>query len=358
MDVGQTKIAVLCDYKLLSDRVGGMDYFFWEFDKKCTQSNIQVDWFFPNGSDHGGYKNMNCINCNNAIEEHFLNNVDRNQYSHIITHFLEICTPFFYKMKSQTSAKVIAVDHNSRPIGGYGLKKRFQKRVKGLLFSRYIDCFVGVSKYTVNELKKDFGSRISRKTVTVYNGISYENIIPSEARNRNANKFLVVAYLRESKGIQDLIDAVSNLPHFIQNNIIVDIYGYGPYKAILENKIQERKCTNFNFMGSYPNLNQVYHNYDYMILPTHMECFNLSILESLAANVPVITTNVGGNEEAVKNGQNGFIFDAHNSRQLEILLRNVYLGTKTIQVNTRELVATQFSLEKMVNNHLKLLDEI
>ena len=32
-----------------------------------------------------------------------------------------------------------------------------------------------------------------------------------------------------------------------------------------------------------------------------MECFSLSILESLAANIPVITTPVGGNLEVVTN---------------------------------------------------------
>jgi glycosyltransferase involved in cell wall biosynthesis len=34
---------------------------------------------------------------------------------------------------------------------------------------------------------------------------------------------------------------------------------------------------------------------------SHMECFSLSILESCVMNVPVITTNVGGNEEVIVN---------------------------------------------------------
>ena len=47
-----------------------------------------------------------------------------------------------------------------------------------------------------------------------------------------------------------------------------------------------------------------------MLQPTHMECFSLSILESFAANVPVITTNVGGNKEVIDEGENGYIFKA------------------------------------------------
>ena len=40
-----------------------------------------------------------------------------------------------------------------------------------------------------------------------------------------------------------------------------------------------------------------------------MECFSLSILESLSANIPVITTTVGGNLEVVTHEENGFIYE-------------------------------------------------
>ena len=92
-----------------------------------------------------------------------------------------------------------------------------------------------------------------------------------------------------------------------------------------------------------------------MLQPTHMECFSLSILESLAANVPVITTNVGGNEEAVINGTNGYIFKAKDSNALSAILKEVFLGTKRIDKNTRIAIEDKFSLEKMVSEHFALL---
>ena len=111
--------------------------------------------------------------------------------------------------------KIIAVDHNPRPFKGYPLKKRIQKRVKGLLYSRYIDLFVGVSQYTVNEIIKDFGSHLTRKSLVVYNGIAYEKFIKRANRNSIKPTFLVACHLRYSKGIQDLIDAVALLPENI-----------------------------------------------------------------------------------------------------------------------------------------------
>ena len=167
---------------------------------------------------------------------------------------------------------------------------------------------------------------------------------------------MLASHLRESKGIQDLINAVSKLPRMIKNEIKIDIYGDGPYKEFLSQKIKDSQATNnFRFMGSQPNLNELFCQYDYMLQPTHMECFSLSILESLAANVPVITTNVGGNEEVITDGENGFIFEAKDSNLLQEILKNVYLGDQKITINTRKLIEDSFSLDKMVENHFKII---
>lgn len=353
------KIAILCNYVLLPERVGGMDYFFWFFDKKCKDNNVEVDWFFPNKTLHGYYSSLSITASNHQnVEGYFLNYCKGNnpQYSHIITHFIELCTPFFYKIKQVTHAKIIVVDHNPRPINGYPFKKKLEKILKGILFSSYIDLFIGVSDYTVKEILKDFGNHLKSKTNTIYNGVLIEDIKIKEHRNQEKPSFLVVSHLRESKGIQDLIDAVSLLPIDIKNEISIALFGEGPYKEVLIKRIKANKVeSNFVFMGSKPNLNEIYCEYDYMIQPTHMECFSLSILESLAANVPVITTNVGGNEEAITNGENGFIFKVKESHSLSEIIKNVYLGEQKITMNTRKLIEESFSLEKMVDNHFKLI---
>ncbi len=360
MGIIDRKIAVLCNYELLPERIGGMDYFFWEFDKKCKLINIQVDWFFPNGATHGAYRSMTIkYDPGKSIEGLFLENLNQteNQYTYIITHFLELCTPFFYKLKQLSKAKIIAVDHNPRPLEGYPFEKRIKKRIKGLLFSRYIDSFIGVSEYTVKELIKDFRKQIRPKTQVIYNGINTHEIEERKTRLIVKPTFLVASHLRFSKGIQDLIQAVALLPEPIKNEIKIDIFGDGPYRTQLETLVQQLKLEHsFNFKGSSAELKSLYCLYDYMLQPTYMECFSLSILESLAANVPVITTNVGGNEEAIKNMENGFIFEARNIQQLTNLLQEVYLGNKKITANTRKLIEERFTIDKMVNEYLKLLN--
>ncbi|MBF7090614.1 glycosyltransferase family 4 protein [Flavobacterium sp. ALJ2] len=338
-----------------------MDYFFWYFDEKCKENNIHIDWFFPNNSNHGNYSNLTIYSSKTKnVENNFLafNNKNKKGYSHIITHFVELCTPFFYKIKKTANTKIIVVDHNPRPLNGYSLKKKINKRLKGVLFSRYIDAFVGVSNYTVNAILTDFGFHLRSKTHTIYNGVILEAILVRDIRNDVKPSFLVASHLRESKGIQDLIEAVHLLPLKIRDEIKITIYGDGPYKNQLIQLIQKYSLDKiFVFKGSQANLNEIFSQYDYMLHPTHMECFSLSILESLAANVPVITTKVGGNTEVITNEGNGYVFEAKNIQALAVILEDIYLGNKKISTNTRELIANSFSLPKMVENHFKLLTE-
>jgi len=324
-----------------------------------AETDLQVDWFFPNYSSHGFYSNLTIKNSNyQSVENFFLETCkkQKNKYSHIVTHFVELCTPFFYNIKKLSDAKIIVIDHNPRPLNGYPLKKKVGKKIKGVLFSRYIDLFVGVSNYTAREILKDFGNHLKEKTVTIYNGVLINDIKVRDNRNGIKPSFLVASHLRESKGIQDLIDAVTGLPDSIKREIKIDIYGEGPYKEFLSKKMNANHvANNFRFMGSQPNLNELFFQYDYLLQPTHMECFSLSILESLAANVPVITTNVGGNEEVVSDGKNGFIYPAKSIDALRELIKTIFLGENKIIINTRELINRDFSLEKMVDNYLGLI---
>lgn len=363
MAIEQRHIAIVCNYELLPNRIGGMDYFFWAFDAACKKEGIAVDWFFPNTADFKEYKNLNIIpNTEQSVEAHFASYIAHNtiQYSHVVTHFVELCTSFYKAIKKKQHAKIIAVDHNPRPLNGYALQKRLKKRVKGGLYSHYIDVFVGVSNYTCRAILKDFGMFLKPKTTTIYNGVLLKDIVPKTSERAQSNpKFLVVSHLRFSKGIQDLIEAVALLPHVLKTDLIIDVYGDGPYKTALKALVSNFDLDSvFSFKGSVDNLPSLYKDYDYLLQPTHMECFSLSVLESLAANIPVITTPVGGNEEVITHGDNGYIFNTKKSEELAELLEAIITGKQTIVDTTRPLIENQFSIEKMVEGHLELLKNV
>jgi L-malate glycosyltransferase len=94
------KIAVLCDYRLMPERVGGMDRFFWLFDTECKARGHEVVWFFPNDLQNEGYSQLTIVAANGkSIEQTFL---DYNQpFDVVFTHFLELCTPFYKTVKKK-----------------------------------------------------------------------------------------------------------------------------------------------------------------------------------------------------------------------------------------------------------------
>lgn len=359
MDVNVKKIAVLCNYELLPTRVGGMDYFFWLFDEKCKKDNIEVDWFFPNKSTHGKYDTLNIIASDyNNVEHFFTEYISKHQckYSHIITHFVEVCSPIFKRMKLISNAEISVVDHNPRPLNGYPFKKRVEKRVKGFLYSKYIDTFIGVSNYSKNQLIKEFGFQISKKTFVIFNGLDVQKFKQKEHFNSNSN-FIIACHLRKDKGIQDVIEAVNQIKSDVTIPFTITLYGEGYYEEELRKRIKAFSLEEyFIFKGSISNLHEVYCNYDYLIHPSHGETFCYAVVESLLCNLPVITNNQGNVLGLITNNSNGFLYNDNQIHELKSILKNV-LNNK-IQIENglqKESKVTNLSLDKMVDNYLNLL---
>jgi glycosyltransferase involved in cell wall biosynthesis len=86
-----------------------------------------------------------------------------------------------------------------------------------------------------------------------------------------------------------------------------------------------------------------------------MECFSLGILESLAANVPVITTPVGGNLEVIRDNANGFVFDAENFKALKNILKDLIIGQIAIATDVSIEIRKTYNLDMMVANYMNLI---
>ncbi len=356
-------IAVLCDYYLIPERIGGMDRFYIVYDKAAKILGFNIDWFFSKDTNFEFYKDLTIYSANNtSVEQFFLWHCENSdiEYDVVVTHFLQPVSIFFKAIKKiNPSVYIINVDHNPRPLNGFTLKKRIKNKIKGLMYGKYVDKLIGVSNYTSASILKDFGRQLKHKVHTIHNGIDVLSCKKQHIdRGQKPFKFVVVSHLRESKGIQDLLRAVSILDVELKSILSIDIYGEGPYKDELIKLQQEYGLEEFiHFKGSSSRVNEILKNYHYLIQPTYMECFSLSLLESLACNVPVITTTVGGNIELVKDGFNGFIFTPKDVNKLSFIILGIVKGELKIEVDVNELVVKKFTLDRMVNNHIKLLEE-
>jgi glycosyltransferase involved in cell wall biosynthesis len=231
-----------------------------------------------------------------------------------------------------------------------------EKKVKGILFSRYIDVFVGVSEYSKSQLLSEFGFQIKRKTIVIFNGIDI-NKFSKKTGGKFKNNFIVASHLRKDKGIQDLILAVNEIEKQSLINFKIDIYGKGPYELVLREMINDFNLQSvFNFKGSVSNLNELYGNYDYLIHPSHGETFCYTVVESLLSSLPVITTHKAGNVlKIVKEGENGFLFSIGNYKQLATIIKSINENKKAVVFDMDLSIQNNLTVEKMVGNYMQLL---
>ena len=76
----------------------------------------------------------------------------------------------------------------------------------------------------------------------------------------------------------------------------------------LEAQIRQKGLQNhIRFLGERADVPDLLRASDMGILASHEEGFSNAILESMAAGLPMVVTNVGGNTEAIVDGRSGFV---------------------------------------------------
>jgi glycosyltransferase involved in cell wall biosynthesis len=360
--IKKKNLVLLCNYDIRPNRIGGMDRFFKLFNTRMIEEGYLVKWFFYKGElfDYYDEFDIEIPKNNERITDYFLNYIKVNNYSVdvLVSHFIDTVSSFYKKCKQQGVIKTIAVDHMPRPIDGYTFNKRIKKRVKGYLYTKYTDMIIGVSKYIIAMTKNDYGIRASKKVQIIYNGIDIERFdYKTNFDREDIIKFIVPTNLRPEKGIHDLLNSLMLIDDSIKEKIQIDIYGTGESENELKQITIDNKLSNtVSFKGSTTQLPKLFCKYDYTLQPTYMEVFSLTILESLASNVPVITTPVGGNLEVITDGENGFIFNAKDKLKLATIITDIVMSSKEIkEKNTRKLVEDNFTINQMVDNHINAI---
>ena len=107
----------------------------------------------------------------------------------------------------------------------------------------------------------------------------------------------------------------------------------------------------FYFAGGVANLKQHLSVADVFVLPSRSEGFSNAIIEAMAASLPIVATNVGGNAEAVKNGVSGFIVPPEDPEALAAaisrLLADMPLAT-AMGIAGKMIVSANFTTEAMM----------
>jgi len=152
------------------------------------------------------------------------------------------------------------------------------------------------------------------KNVSVIdNMLSFRNIgkirdrrISLPARHGEIIKLLYVGRLIPEKGLLDFLHCWSNLIY--RDRFELTVIGDGPLKNDLENFIKGNHLMNRIKMLGYLNEPAEYFiESDLLIMPSLSEGLPMTLIESLAAGLPVIANDVGAISSLVVHNHNGYI---------------------------------------------------
>lgn len=141
----------------------------------------------------------------------------------------------------------------------------------------------------------------------------------------------------------------------------VVLVGDGPLRAGLEKEARDLGLGDrVQFLGDRRDISAVLASVDLSVLPSASESLSNVILESMAAGVPVVANDVGGNPELVTADRGILVPPADGqvlSDAIEHLLRDGALRGQMGR-NARQFAAENFTLERMRKRHEGLYTEL
>jgi glycosyltransferase involved in cell wall biosynthesis len=127
---------------------------------------------------------------------------------------------------------------------------------------------------------------------------------------------ITVAYLREPKGIQYMLEALPDVLNVYPECRYL-IVGDGDFRPVLEAQTRDLRLEhNVIFTGRRSDIPDVLAVSDIFVLPTLTEALPTVLAEAMAARKPVIASKVGGVPEIVDDGVNGLLLPPADARKL------------------------------------------
>ncbi len=167
-----------------------------------------------------------------------------------------------------------------------------------------------------------------------------------------------VANLRhEVKRQEDFLEALALLRADFPN-LRALIVGEGSRKRMLEAMAERLGLSGVaHFLGRRDDVPAVLARGTFGVLSSRQEGLSNAVMEGMAAGLPMVVTDAGGNAELVKDGDRGFVVPPERpaalARAMATLLRDPERARRMGRA-ARKFVETELTLERMVEEHDRL----
>ena len=199
----------------------------------------------------------------------------------------------------------------------------------------------------------------------IANAIEVEGVIKKNTTPKPGPlKVVYVGRLIKTKGINEVIEAFYLLSKE-NRKIQLTIAGSGQEKANLQNRVTELGLDEFVvFAGEVfgAQKNKIWHEADLFVFPTyHKEGLPYSVLESMAAGTPIITTRVGALPDIIEEGVHGFFVPAKDPEALAESIARLDSDRELLALMSsaaRDRVIKEYSLSRLANDFQRLYNSL
>ncbi len=262
----------------------------------------------------------------------------KNNYDFIHSHFILPDSIISYVMKKIFGIKYFITAHGS-DIPGYNPDKfQIMHLFFKPLWKNIISNAEKVAYPSYNLLNLAEKVSLQKNYEIIPNGIKLNKFNPLREKKK---KVLIVTRMLERKGVQYFLQALNNLKHDFEINIVGD----GPYLETLK-KIAVENNSGVKFWGHLNNKSQefkdLFEESMIFVFTSESENFPIVLLEAMTAGMAIITTNGNGCAEVV--GDCAELVSPKNSNEIKFALEKLiddsdycsrlgYLARKRVEEN-------------------------
>ena len=214
----------------------------------------------------------------------------------------------------------------------------------------------------LKEVVKNWGV-LENNLKVIYNGTKIQPII--EKQENEVLHFLTVGRLAPWKNIDKIIHAMALLNNK-GFNFIFNIVGSGPLDEKLKKLVTDLKLEKKIFFLGQKNtdeLNKIYLKSDIYIQASGYEGLPHVILEAINFNLSIISTPIGGTNEILLNGKNGWVLNLKEDKapdefDLQELIKYVVESKaedKEKILSAKNYIIHNFDEEKNLSKYIQLL---
>ncbi len=191
---------------------------------------------------------------------------------------------------------------------------------------------VGINTQEINSIDVDIDSKRKELGIPVDSTI----IVSVGELNKNKNHEVIIRALAE----------INNPSiHYI-------ICGKGPLKDYLMTLSKELHLDqNVHILGYRKDVIEILKSSDIFAFPSIREGLSVSMMEAMAAGLPVVCSEIRGNTDLIKDGEGGYLFKPENVSEVAKTIKKVIhnsksLGNVNIQISKKHDVDTVDSIMK------------